>query len=177
MMGGGPHQGSAPSPRLATASFPPVRPDDAVKPGEAFIPPTERGIDTSSGGEAGMAGVGRRGFAAAARAAMFVAQGPRPMGPQAQPHYIRKQMVPQHLDLNAAALREYTVQITFIDSIDHIDFDRGYGNPSAIRRIWLFIIPFTRSNVTSRCKFLPTTTTTTTTITDIQDAFTRPASA
>ena len=38
---------------------------------EAFIPAAERGINTASGGEAGMAGVGRRGFAAAARAAMF----------------------------------------------------------------------------------------------------------
>ncbi|PPQ73602.1 hypothetical protein CVT26_010500 [Gymnopilus dilepis] len=43
---------------------------------EEFVPPAERGIDTKSGGAAGMAGVGRRGFAAAARAAMFVA----PMG-------------------------------------------------------------------------------------------------
>ncbi|KAF8350459.1 hypothetical protein F5887DRAFT_301435 [Amanita rubescens] len=33
----------------------------------------EENIDTSSGGEAGMAGVGRRGFAAVARAAMFSA--------------------------------------------------------------------------------------------------------
>lgn len=32
-------------------------------------PPSD--IDTKSGGEAGMAGVGRRGFAAAARAAMM----------------------------------------------------------------------------------------------------------
>lgn len=58
-----------------------------------FVPPAERGIDTKTGGEAGMAGVGRRGFAAAARAAMFVnpqspgrMQGPGPggrlMGPQ-----------------------------------------------------------------------------------------------
>lgn len=31
-------------------------------------------IDTKTGGEAGMAGVGRRGFAAAARAAMFASQ-------------------------------------------------------------------------------------------------------
>ncbi|KAG6916598.1 hypothetical protein DXG01_006155 [Tephrocybe rancida] len=38
--------------------------------------------DTKTGGEAGMAGVGRRGFAAAARAAMFVAPADRPMGPQ-----------------------------------------------------------------------------------------------
>jgi hypothetical protein len=59
MMMGGPRQGGTPPLRLATASFLPVRPDDTVKSGEAFIPPMERGIDMSSGGEAGMAGVGR----------------------------------------------------------------------------------------------------------------------
>ena len=91
---------------MATASFPPVRPDDGIKSGEAFIPPMERGINTKSGGEAGMAGVGRRGFAAAARAAMFVGHGPRSMGPQAQPHYNGRQMVPQHLDIKAASRRE-----------------------------------------------------------------------
>ncbi|KAG6335855.1 hypothetical protein ID866_3245 [Astraeus odoratus] len=35
------------------------------------VPESERDIDTKCGGEAGMAGVGRRGFAAAARAAML----------------------------------------------------------------------------------------------------------
>jgi PDZ and LIM domain protein 5/6/7 len=40
-------------------------------PGAAHSIHDERDIDTKSGGEAGMAGVGRRGFAAAARAAMF----------------------------------------------------------------------------------------------------------
>lgn len=43
----------------------------------------ERDIDTKTGGEAGMAGVGRRGFAAAARAAMFAVQ-TRPTGPPHQ---------------------------------------------------------------------------------------------
>lgn len=104
MLGDGPYQGGSPSPRLATASFPPGRPDDTMKSGEAFIPAIERGIDTSSGGEAGMAGVGRRGFAAAARAAMFVGQGSGSMGPPL--HYNRKQMMPQHLDLRAASRRE-----------------------------------------------------------------------
>lgn len=37
-------------------------------------------IDTKSGGEAGMAGVGRRGFAAAARAAMFALPPPNQRG-------------------------------------------------------------------------------------------------
>ncbi|KAH9981342.1 hypothetical protein BGW80DRAFT_327107 [Lactifluus volemus] len=41
----------------------------------SFVEPQ---IDTQSGGMAGMAGVGRRGFAAAARAAMFVAPPPMP---------------------------------------------------------------------------------------------------
>ncbi|KAF9564414.1 hypothetical protein CPC08DRAFT_705366 [Agrocybe pediades] len=46
--------------------------DGLIPTNESFVPPAERGIDTKTGGEAGMAGVGRRGFAAAARAAMFV---------------------------------------------------------------------------------------------------------
>ncbi|EMD38262.1 hypothetical protein CERSUDRAFT_93791 [Gelatoporia subvermispora B] len=45
------------TPGTPQSAFPPLSPDDD--------------IDTKSGGEAGMAGVGRRGFAAAARAAMF----------------------------------------------------------------------------------------------------------
>jgi hypothetical protein len=106
MAGNDPRQGGTPSPRLATASFPPVRPDDGTKSGEAFIPPMERGINTKSGGEAGMAGVGRRGFAAAARAAMFVGHGPRSMGSQPRPHYNGRHMVPQHLDIQAASRRE-----------------------------------------------------------------------
>jgi hypothetical protein len=44
----------------------------------------ESEIDTKIGGEAGMAGVGRRGFAAAARAAMFVA-----------PHHVAPDLHPQ----------------------------------------------------------------------------------
>jgi hypothetical protein len=107
-----------------------------VKSGEAFIPPIERGIDTSSGGEAGMAGVGRRGFTAAAGAAMFVAQGPRPLGPKTQPFYNRKQMVPQYLDLNAGARRRFISNYLY-SLIDHLDFDRGYGNSPTIRRIWV----------------------------------------
>ncbi|KAF8635542.1 hypothetical protein AX17_003925 [Amanita inopinata Kibby_2008] len=44
-------------------------PPQNVAPQRPYYPETN--IDTSSGGAAGMAGVGRRGFAAAARAAMF----------------------------------------------------------------------------------------------------------
>ncbi|KAF9477544.1 hypothetical protein BDN70DRAFT_994858 [Pholiota conissans] len=53
------------------APLPPTIDDRPPAPEEAFVPPAERGIDTKTGGAAGMAGVGRRGFAAAARAAMF----------------------------------------------------------------------------------------------------------
>lgn len=48
------------------------------------MPPPERGIDTKTGGEAGMAGVGRRGFAAVARAAMFAPPPDRRLGSQPQ---------------------------------------------------------------------------------------------
>ncbi|KAK0451096.1 hypothetical protein EV421DRAFT_1732071 [Armillaria borealis] len=51
-------------------------------------------IDTKIGGEAGMAGVGRRGFAAAARAAVFLA--PQP------PRESRRDNAPQFLDIAAA---------------------------------------------------------------------------
>ncbi|KDR73623.1 hypothetical protein GALMADRAFT_212467 [Galerina marginata CBS 339.88] len=74
---------------------------------EEFVPPAERGIDTKTGGAAGMAGVGRRGFAAAARAAMFVAP-PGPLPPAQQPMYgtqgggPRRPNAPQFLDIDAA---------------------------------------------------------------------------
>ena len=71
-----------------------------IPPDQAFVPPAERGIDTKSGGAAGMAGVGRRGFAAAARAAMFVG----PQGPQ--PLYGRRMNGnpgPRYLDIDAAS--------------------------------------------------------------------------
>lgn len=59
-----------------------------------------------------MAGVGRRGFAAAARAAMFAAPNGRPMGPSymgAPPpgppgqYPMRRPNAPQYLDINADA--------------------------------------------------------------------------
>ncbi|KAF9469324.1 hypothetical protein BDZ94DRAFT_1303813 [Collybia nuda] len=52
----------------------PATPQLPPQPMSPLHPPyiSEADIDTKSGGEAGMAGVGRRGFAAAARAAMFV---------------------------------------------------------------------------------------------------------
>ncbi|OSD08581.1 hypothetical protein PYCCODRAFT_1441435 [Trametes coccinea BRFM310] len=63
----------------------------AGAPPPARTPPPPVGTphpepDTQIGGTAGMAGVGRRGFAAAARAAMFTSyMGPAPPMPQAQP--------------------------------------------------------------------------------------------
>ena len=68
---------------------------------EAFVPIAERDIDTKTGGAAGMAGVGRRGFAAAARAAMFVAPNGKPGGPQ--PQYGRRPNAPQFLDIDAVS--------------------------------------------------------------------------
>ncbi|KAF5330504.1 hypothetical protein D9619_005302 [Psilocybe cf. subviscida] len=101
---GGPRPMGAPPPQIS---------DDRPPPGpQEFIPPQERGIDTKSGGAAGMAGVGRRGFAAAARAAMFAAPNGRPMGPSymgAPPpgppgqYPMRRPNAPQYLDINADA--------------------------------------------------------------------------
>ncbi|KAF8163608.1 hypothetical protein B0H34DRAFT_795296 [Crassisporium funariophilum] len=68
---------------------------------DSFVPAAERGIDTKTGGAAGMAGVGRRGFAAAARAAMFVGPTDRPLGPQ--PQNGRRPNAPQYLDIEAAS--------------------------------------------------------------------------
>ncbi|KIM48713.1 hypothetical protein M413DRAFT_15054 [Hebeloma cylindrosporum] len=70
---------SRPGPPPASAGGPPPI---EIPPDQVFVPPAERGIDTKSGGAAGMAGVGRRGFAAAARAAMFVGPPHHPQGPQ-----------------------------------------------------------------------------------------------
>ncbi|KAF6763775.1 hypothetical protein DFP72DRAFT_873357 [Ephemerocybe angulata] len=117
---GGPPQGMAPGP-----GGPPPRPPFAGHgpqrsyapslpsrgPGQIMSPPSmsyggqpviEEGIDTRSGGEAGMAGVGRKGFAAVARAAMFATLPMRPMGPQAQPPNRRPDM-PRFLDIDAAS--------------------------------------------------------------------------
>ncbi|KAH9945876.1 uncharacterized protein BXZ73DRAFT_95394 [Epithele typhae] len=61
--------GGPPPPLRSPASPSPIRSPTIPEP------------DTKTGGEAGMAGVGRRGFAAAARAAMFMSMGPPPLGP------------------------------------------------------------------------------------------------
>lgn len=74
---------------------------DAHFPQQSFVPPPERGIDTKTGGEAGMAGVGRRGFAAVARAALFALPPDRTMGPRPN----RKSNQPKYLDIDTRSLR------------------------------------------------------------------------
>ncbi|KAG8217576.1 hypothetical protein J3R82DRAFT_5727 [Butyriboletus roseoflavus] len=71
---------------------------------------THREIDTKIGGEAGMAGVGRRGFAAAARAAVFTtsrspSHQPPPVATLGDRH---RTNVPQYLDTNATILAALT---------------------------------------------------------------------
>ena len=70
-------------------------------PRQSLVPPPERGIDTKTGGEAGMAGVGRRGFAAVARAAMFALPPDRRMGPRPQ----RDSNQSKYLDIDAQSRR------------------------------------------------------------------------
>lgn len=65
-------------------------------PRQSLVPPPERGIDTKTGGVAGMAGVGRRGFAAVARAAMSALPADRRLGPRPQ----RKSNQSKDLDLS-----------------------------------------------------------------------------
>ena len=68
---------AAQDPRMSNRPNPPIRAPPSPAPSNYsshhFMGPE---IDTKSGGAAGMAGVGRRGFAAAARAAMFAASAP-----------------------------------------------------------------------------------------------------
>ncbi|KAA1469555.1 hypothetical protein DENSPDRAFT_864256 [Dentipellis sp. KUC8613] len=76
------------SPRIPGSPYSPC-PSPASPAPSQYAPPLSphpEEIDTKTGGEAGMAGVGRRGFAAAARAAMFAGAashtflGPAPIG-------------------------------------------------------------------------------------------------
>lgn len=95
-------------------SGPPAPASASMESSEAFVPPAERGIDTKTGGAAGMAGVGRRGFAAAARAAMFaLPHNGRPGGSQppysenqdanGNGRYARRPNAPQFLDIDAVS--------------------------------------------------------------------------
>jgi len=121
-----PPSSKMPNPNLAQQSQLTRRPTHVVN--ESFVPPAERGIDTKTGGEAGMAGVGRRGFAAAARAAMFVQSASGSAGPgYPQQGYgamsmsvggygngmVGRPNVPQYLDIDAASRCEYTSLFSF----------------------------------------------------------------
>ena len=68
-----PRDTSSPSPQRSSPGTvgPGARIPETLAPRQSLVPPPERGIHTMTGGEAGMAGVGRRGFAAVARAAML----------------------------------------------------------------------------------------------------------
>ncbi|OAX31174.1 hypothetical protein K503DRAFT_112725 [Rhizopogon vinicolor AM-OR11-026] len=110
-----PNPGSVPPPHAqvsrpprTTATIPPSGipfPSSGPAAG-APAPDSERNIDTKSGGEAGMAGVGRRGFAAVARAAMFAAPLPHHYPGQNKDTTLamdgRRANAPQYLDINAA---------------------------------------------------------------------------
>ena len=99
-----PSPGTIPFPSSAPVFAPPVSarqpPPPPLSLAYSHAHPMDREIDTKIGGEAGMAGVGRRGFAAAARAAMFVAS----RSPSRQPAHLttlgdsHRANVPQYLD-------------------------------------------------------------------------------
>ncbi|TFY55821.1 hypothetical protein EVG20_g9179, partial [Dentipellis fragilis] len=114
---------STPSPRLPPSSpyASPRIPGSPYSPGPSpaspapsqYAPPLSphpEEIDTKTGGEAGMAGVGRRGFAAAARAAMFAGAathaflGPAPTGMDG-----RRPNAPGWLDIGSGECRMYSV--------------------------------------------------------------------
>ncbi|KAF5358165.1 hypothetical protein D9756_001330 [Leucocoprinus leucothites] len=81
-----------------SSSIAPPRPMPVASTGQrvtSFVPESEVGIDTKIGGMAGMAGVGRRGFAAAVRAAMFVSPSGYPVDRRPEP--------PRFLDMDAAS--------------------------------------------------------------------------
>ncbi|KAG1891355.1 hypothetical protein F4604DRAFT_1705735 [Suillus subluteus] len=94
-----PPSGGAPFPSSVPA--PPPPPATRLP-----MPDNERNIDTKCGGEAGMAGVGRRGFAAVARAAMVAASHPHPGSSLHRDASLamdgRRANAPKYLDLNAA---------------------------------------------------------------------------
>ncbi|KAF8660612.1 hypothetical protein AX16_001591 [Volvariella volvacea WC 439] len=94
------HPGSSMTPAIPPFMGTPMTFSAQLPPGTPIPDLKELGpIDTKTGGEAGMAGVGRRGFAAAARAAMFATtpnqQLHAPQPGRAQP--------PRFLDLDAAS--------------------------------------------------------------------------
>ncbi|KAF9053943.1 hypothetical protein BDZ89DRAFT_1056500 [Hymenopellis radicata] len=97
---------SGSSPSTARPSQPSPQPPTSPQPHPRSQPSPvsviEPHIDTKTGGEAGMAGVGRRGFAAAAHAAVFLAPMHQHTGSTLQS---RREHAPQTLDINAALQR------------------------------------------------------------------------
>ncbi|KAF8559643.1 hypothetical protein OG21DRAFT_1430630 [Imleria badia] len=99
-----PGPGTVPFPSSAPVLAHPMSVRQPPPPPLSLAYSQDREIDTKIGGEAGMAGVGRRGFAAAARAAMIAAS----RSPSHQPAHVtplgngHRANVPQYLDTNAA---------------------------------------------------------------------------
>lgn len=108
-----PSSGGVPFPSSASAPQPPPATRSPV-------PDSERNIDTKCGGVAGMAGVGRRGFAAVARAAMVATSHPHP-GPSRHGDASlvmdgRRPNAPKYLDLNTTmnhVMRGERLSLTF----------------------------------------------------------------
>jgi hypothetical protein len=99
---GPPRQGSY---SLEQAPMPPRSPVPSTAPAPPRSPAPRNEPDTKVGGDAGMAGVGRRGFAAVARAAMFAHAagqgGAWHDGDGAES--IRRLNTPQYLEINTAS--------------------------------------------------------------------------
>lgn len=123
------HVSQQPSATNVRAQY--TQPPDRLPPLQ--LPPSrtpyypEDGIDTSTGGEAGMAGVGRRGFAAVARAAMYTA------------NYQRRVELPRFLDIDAASRGE-SVTVLPIEAVTLMcccDYSRN-RNSSPLSRFFPF---------------------------------------
>ena len=97
-----PRQGSY----TVEAGPPPSSPPSQAAPAPPRSPAPKAEPDTKVGGDAGMAGVGRRGFAAAARAAMFAVPG-HAGGPRhdrdMQAGDGRRANAPKYLDINTSS--------------------------------------------------------------------------
>ena len=83
----------------------PATPQPISNPHSYAPTPPPADVDTKSGGEAGMAGVGRRGFAAVARAAMFVSTAfpPPPDQTDFNSRSFHRPNAPGFLDINTSS--------------------------------------------------------------------------
>lgn len=83
---------------------PPMQHQPMPQQRHAPMPPSSPAVelDTKTGGEAGMAGVGRRGFAMFAAAAMFATSAARVHNPPVPTDPGRRFNMPHHLDINSA---------------------------------------------------------------------------